>query len=78
MNPHVMFDQRVGVHMIAGSRVVVANVWHWHSRGVAIATLFKRYPKLRPSEILDALSWAHDDVERVEREVGVLHAGLGE
>lgn len=38
----------------------VYRLWQWHARGIAVATLFERYPKLTRSQILDALSYAND------------------
>jgi hypothetical protein len=40
-------------------------LWAWHRKGVNIETLFKRYHQLGPSVILDALSFAYDNLELI-------------
>jgi len=70
-HPHVSCDSRAlgGSPHIAGTRVPVRRLWAWHRGGASIDTLLKRYPKLGPSRVLDALSFAYDNREVVEADL---------
>lgn len=66
-HPHVELLQ--GKAFVRGSRVRVTRLWWWHRKGVATETLVKRYPSLGWARVLDALSWAYDNQEYIEREL---------
>jgi len=44
-------------------------LWAWHRAGVSIDTLLKRYPRLGPGKVLDALSFAYDNRAVVEADL---------
>ncbi len=71
-HPHVRCDSRLlgGSPHVQGSRVPVRRLWAWHRAGVSIDTLLKRYPRLGPARVLDALSFAYDNREVVEADLG--------
>ncbi|MBI4700505.1 MAG: DUF433 domain-containing protein [Deltaproteobacteria bacterium] len=79
-HPHVRCDTRVlgGSPHVADSRVPVRRLWAWHRAGVSIDTLLKRYPRLGPARVLDALAFAYDNRDVVDadlaREMSVLEA----
>jgi uncharacterized protein (DUF433 family) len=59
---------------VVGSRVPVRRLWSFYRKGVSVDTLLKRFPKLGPAKILDALAFAYDneevilaDIEREEQ-----------
>jgi Protein of unknown function (DUF433) len=52
---------------VKGTRVPVHRIWNWHRKGVLVETLVKRYPTLGWAKILDALSYAYDNQELVEK-----------
>jgi uncharacterized protein (DUF433 family) len=70
-HPHVRCDSAVltGSPHVVGSRVPVRRLWIWHRGGAAVETLVKRYPNLGPARILDALSFAYDNLELVEADI---------
>lgn len=70
-HPHVRCDSRLlgGSPHVEGSRVPVRRLWAWHRAGVSIDTLLKRYPRLGPGRVLDALSFAYDNREVVEADL---------
>lgn len=70
-HPHVRCDSRLlqGSPHVEGSRVPVRRLWAWHRAGVSIDTLLKRYPRLGPARVLDALSFAYDNREVVEADL---------
>ena len=47
----------------------VRRLWAWHRAGAKIDTLLKRYPRLGPARVLDALSFAYDNREVVEADL---------
>jgi uncharacterized protein (DUF433 family) len=63
--------------MIAGSRVPVRRLYHWHQKGVSVETLVKRYSTLGWARVLDALSYAYDNQELVEQDLDRERALLG-
>lgn len=79
-HPHVRCDSRLlgGSPHVEGSRVPVRRLWAWHRSGVSIDTLLRRYPRLGPARVLDALSFAYDNRDVVEadlaREMAVFEA----
>lgn len=70
-HPHVRCDSRLlgGSPHVEGSRVPVRRLWAWHRAGVSIDKLLKRYPRLGPARVLDALSFAYDNREVVEADL---------
>jgi uncharacterized protein (DUF433 family) len=70
-HPHVRCDSRLlgGSPHVDGSKVPVRRLWAWHRAGVKIDTLLKRYPRLGPARILDALSFAYDNRAVVEADL---------
>src|SRR5690348_13633812 len=70
-HPHVRVDATVlaGSPHVAGSRVPVRRLWAWHRGGTTVETLVKRYPNLGPARILDALSFAYDNLDLVEADI---------
>jgi uncharacterized protein (DUF433 family) len=75
-HPHVRVDKNVlaGSPHVVGSRVPVRRLWSFYRKGVSVDTLLKRFPKLGPAKILDALAFAYDneevilaDIEREEQ-----------
>ncbi len=67
-HPHVELTPD-GIPVIHGSRVPVRRLWSWYRREVSIETLIKRYPTLGANKVLDALSFAFDNVELVEADL---------
>ena len=70
-HPHVRSDSRLlgGSPHVEGSRVPVRRLWAWHRAGVSVDTLLKRYPRLGPARVLDALAFAYDNREVVEADL---------
>ena len=70
-HPHVRCDSRLlgGSPHVEGSRVPVRRLWAWHRSGVSIDQLLKRYPRLGPARVLDALSFAYDNRDVVEADL---------
>ena len=66
-HPHVIIDDD-GSPLVAGSRVPVRRLFAWHRQGTTVETLLRRYPQLGPSRILDALSFAYDNLELVTQD----------
>jgi uncharacterized protein (DUF433 family) len=54
---------------VAGSKVPVRRLWAWHRAGTAVETLARRYPNLGPGKILDALSFAYDNMELIQADL---------
>lgn len=78
-HPHVCVepDTLGGSPYVIGSKVPVRRLWAWHRGGASVETLLKRYPKLGPARILDALAFAYDNQQLIqsdiEREQALLH-----
>ena len=75
-HPHVRVDPSVlaGSPYVVGSRVPVRRLWAFYRKGVTLETLLRRFPRLGPAKVLDALAFAYDneevitaDLEREER-----------
>lgn len=68
-HPHVV--ERDGAYYVrdgaGNARVPVHRLWAWHRRGTTVETLLKRYPQLGPSRVLDALSFAYDNPQEIDR-----------
>ncbi len=78
-HPHVEArdDILAGSPCVRGTRVPVRRLWSWHRRGVSVETLLKRYPKLGPARVLDALAFAYDNVDVVEADLSREEALMG-
>jgi uncharacterized protein (DUF433 family) len=61
-HPHVVVGED-GSPMVAGTRVPVRRLFAWHKQGTTVETLLKRYPQLGPARVLDALSFAYDNLD---------------
>ncbi|HEX2732324.1 MAG TPA: DUF433 domain-containing protein [Polyangiaceae bacterium] len=70
-HPHVRVDRDVlgGSPYVAGSRVPVRRLWAFYQRGASVEVLVKRYPRLGPGKIFDALAFAFDNLEVIERDL---------
>jgi uncharacterized protein (DUF433 family) len=64
-HPHVRVDPNVlgGSPYVAGSRVPVRRLWAFYRKGVTLDTLLRRFPRLGPAKVLDALAFAYDNEE---------------
>ena len=47
----------------------VRRLWSWHRGGTTVETLFRRYPNLGPSKVLDALSFAYDNQDLIQADL---------
>lgn len=63
-HPHVFVDT-IGSPVIEGTRVPVRRVFSWHRQGTTVETLLRRYPRLGPARIFDALAFAYDNLDLV-------------
>lgn len=67
-HPHVITNAE-GSPYVRDTPVPVRRLWRWHRRGVTVDTLLKRYPSLRPAQVLDALSFAYDNRDVIEADL---------
>ncbi len=70
-HPHVRIERTVlgGSPFVAGSRVPVRRLWAFYKSGASVEVLIKRYPRLGPGKILDALAFAFDNREVIEQDI---------
>jgi uncharacterized protein (DUF433 family) len=70
-HPHVRVDKGVlgGSPYVVGSRVPVRRLWGFYRNGASVDVLLKRYPKLGPAKIFDALAFAFDNIEVIEVDI---------
>ncbi len=70
-HPHVRIESSVldGKSYIIGSRVPVCRIYAFYLCGAPLEKIFRRYPQLGPAKILDALSYALDNVDLVSSEM---------
>src|SRR5690348_11682155 len=70
-HPHVRSHALVlaGSPHVAGSRVPVRRLWAWYRGGTSVETLVRRYPNLGPARVLDALSFAYDNLELIDADI---------
>ena len=54
---------------MVGSRVPVRRLWGFYKNGATVEVLIKRYPRLGPAKILDALAFAFDNREVIEQDL---------
>lgn len=60
-HPHVTLDDD-GSPVVADTRVPVRRLYAWHRQGTTVETLLRRYPQVGPARLLDALSFAYDNL----------------
>jgi len=63
-HPHVTTDDD-GSPVVGGTRVPVRRLYAWHRQGTTVETLLRRYPQVGPARLLDALSFAYDNLELI-------------
>lgn len=70
-HPHVRIESSVldGKSYVLGSRVPVYRIYAFYLSGTSLEALFKRYPQLSKSKVLDALSYALDNHDLVQSEM---------
>ncbi len=70
-HPHVRVDRNIlgGSPFVVGSRVPVRRLWAFYKNGATVEVLIKRYPRLGPGKILDALAFAFDNREVIEQDI---------
>lgn len=70
-HPHVRVDRNIlgGSPFVVGSRVPVRRLWGFYKNGATVEVLVKRYPRLGPAKILDALAFAFDNREVIEQDL---------
>ena len=66
-HPHV--EVGTGTPVVRGTKIPVCRLWAWHIQGVTIETLVKRYPRVGPAAILDALSFAYDNRAMIDDDI---------
>jgi uncharacterized protein (DUF433 family) len=72
-HPHVRIDRSVlgGSPFVIGSRVPVRRLWGFYRAGATVEVLIKRYPRLGAAKILDALAFAFDNPEVMDRDIAL-------
>jgi uncharacterized protein (DUF433 family) len=70
-HPHVRVTVNVlnGSPYVAGSRVPVRRIYASYQAGASFEKLAKRYPQLGVSKVLDALSFALDNVDVIKADI---------
>jgi uncharacterized protein (DUF433 family) len=70
-HPHVRVDKKVlnGSPHVSGSKVPVRRLWAFYRNGAAVDVLLKRFPRLGPAKIFDALAFAFDNPEVIEADM---------
>ncbi len=70
-HPHVRVDPKVlgGSPFVVGSRVPVRRLFGFYRNGASVETLLKRYPKLGPAQVMDALAFALDNLEVMDADL---------
>lgn len=70
-HPHVRVDKKIlqGSPHVAGSRVPVRRLWAFYRNGAGIDVLLKRFPRLGPAKIFDALAFAFDNPEVMDADI---------
>jgi len=70
-HPHVRVDKKTlnGSPYVSGSKVPVRRLWAFYRSGAGIDVLLKRYPRLGPAKIFDALAFAFDNPEVIEADL---------
>lgn len=58
-----------------GTAVLVRRLFAWHRQGTSVETLLRRYPKVGPARILDALAFAYDNLDVITAELVHEHNG---
>lgn len=70
-HPHVRVDDNIlsGSPHVVGTKVPVRRLWAWHRGGSAVETIVRRYPNLGPGKVLDALSFAYDNMDLIQADL---------
>jgi uncharacterized protein (DUF433 family) len=70
-HPHVRVDRNIlgGSPFVVGTRVPVRRLWSFYRNGASVEVLVKRYPRLGAGRIFDALAFAFDNPEVIERDM---------
>ena len=70
-HPHVRVDRNIlgGSPFVVGTRVPVRRLWVFYRNGASVEVLVKRYPRLGAGKIFDALAFAFDNPEVIERDM---------
>jgi uncharacterized protein (DUF433 family) len=70
-HPHVRVDPNIlgGSPYVAGSRVPVRRIYAVYQAGASFEKLAKRYPQLGVAKVLDALSFALDNVDVIKADI---------
>jgi uncharacterized protein (DUF433 family) len=70
-HPHVRVDKKIlqGSPHVAGSRVPVRRLWAFYRNGAGVDVLLKRFPRLGPAKIFDALAFAFDNPEVMDADM---------
>ncbi|HEX2878540.1 MAG TPA: DUF433 domain-containing protein [Polyangiaceae bacterium] len=70
-HPHVRVDKKIlnGSPHVAGSKVPVRRLWAFYRNGAGVDVLLKRFPRLGPAKIFDALAFAFDNPEVIEADL---------
>jgi uncharacterized protein (DUF433 family) len=58
-----------GSPVVGGTRVPVRRLYAWHRGGTTVETLLRRYPQVGPARLLDALSFAYDNLELISADL---------
>jgi len=67
----VRIDSNVlgGSPYVVGSRVPVRSLYNFYKSGVSVEKVAKRYPQLGPAKVLDALSFALDNLDTIQADI---------
>ena len=67
-HPHVVLDSD-GSPLVEGTHVPVRRLFAWHRQGTTVETLLRRYPQVGPARLLDALSFAYDNLDLITEDL---------
>jgi uncharacterized protein (DUF433 family) len=78
-HPHVRVDRHVlgGSPYVVGTRIPVRRLWAFYRNGASVDMLLRRYPKLGPGQLFDALAFAWDNPTVIEADIAREQALLG-
>ena len=71
-----------GQPVVAGTRIRVATILTCYRHGLRIEEILQQYPALRPADVHDALAYAYDHLDEIEKDLAAddeaaVKAGLG-
>ena len=58
-----------GQAVVAGTRIRVATILTCYRQGMRVEEIVQQYPGLRPADVHDALAYAHDHLDEIERDL---------